>query len=194
MIKFIKYTIAGGVFLLLPVVVFILVLAKVFYFLRGIIHNSPLAEFAGPLARSVIAVFFILFLCFLGGLLMRTGRVRNFIKWLEDRILIYLPGYAFVKTLSSNQLQKGSGSDWKPASVFIDDNEVICFVIDESEHYCTLFLPSAPAPSSGTVCVREKEKVKYLDMNMTQAMLLIKQFGRGAAKEIEKLGLHESMK
>ena len=83
---------------------------------------------------------------------------------------------------------------WKPAAVFIDDNEVICFVIDESEHYCTIYLPSAPAPSSGTVCVREKDKVKYLDIDMAKAMILIKQFGRGAAQEIEKLGLYETTK
>jgi hypothetical protein len=36
--------------------------------------------------------------------------------------------------------------NWKPASIFVDDNEVLCFVIDETEDYCSIFLPSSPSP------------------------------------------------
>ena len=84
-------------------------------------------------------------------------------------------------------LTKEGTSKWKPASVFIDDNEVICFVIDESENYCTVYMPSAPSPSSGAVGARERSKVTYLPLTVNETFLMIRQFGKGAASQIEKL-------
>ena len=59
MIKLIKYTIAGGVLFLLPIVVLGLVVSKAFNFLSGIVRKSNIAEFAGPVARAVIVIFIL---------------------------------------------------------------------------------------------------------------------------------------
>ena len=185
-LKFVRFTIAGGVFFLLPMVVLGIVLSKAYGIVSSVIHQSAITSLAGPVARVIITILFLLFVCFLSGLLMRTKMAKHLVSWLEEKVLIFIPGYSFIKTLSSSKLDK-STEDWKPAAVFIDDNEVICFVIDESEHYCSIFLPSAPAPSSGSVCVREKDKVKYLPISMAEAFVLIKKFGKGAAQHIEKL-------
>lgn len=187
LLRFLRITIAGGILFLLPIVVLIIILKKVYSFLGGLIENSSIADYTGPISSTVITIIFLLLICFLAGLLMRTRTAQKLVEWLEDRVLVYIPGYTFIKTVSSSQVKKDASTEWKTASVFIDDNEVICFVIDESEHYCSIFLPSAPSPSSGTVCVREKDKVKYLPIKMAEAFLLIKQFGKGAAVHIEKL-------
>jgi uncharacterized membrane protein len=191
LMAFIRTTIVGGILVLIPIVVCIIILTKVFNFLQRlsdvIAKGLPFTNVAGVGISTLISIVLILIICFLAGAFMRTKFMQRIIVWVEDRVLVYIPGYAYIKARSSSVLE---GTDqWKPATVFIDDNEVICFVIDESENYFTIFMPSAPTPSSGTVCAREKTKVKFLSLTVAQTILLIKQFGKGAAEEIEKLGL-----
>jgi uncharacterized membrane protein len=128
---------------------------------------------------------------FFAGIIMRSGPLQKFTRWIEQKILVYIPGYAYVKARSDSVLKNEGVIPWKPATVVIDDNEVICFVIDESEHYCSIFMPSAPMPSTGVVCAREKSMVRYLPTSINATILMIKQFGKGAAAEIEKLNAAE---
>jgi uncharacterized membrane protein len=197
-IDFIKTTIVGGILVLIPIVVCIIILTKVFNFLQRfsdiIAKALPFTNVAGVGISTLISIVLILLICFLAGAFMGTKFMKRIIVWMEDRVLVYIPGYAYIKARSTSVLIKEGTDEWKPATVFIDDNEVICFVIDESENYFTIFLPSAPTPSSGTVCAREKTKVKFLSLTVAQTILLIKQFGKGAAKEIEKLDLIKTTK
>ena len=193
--SFIKTTIVGGLLVLIPVVVTIFILSKLFDFLQRfsniIAKMLPFTNVAGVGITTLISIILILIICFLAGLFLRTTFMQRVIGWLEDNILSYIPGYSYLKAVSTNALTKEGTANWKPATVFIDDNEVICFVIDESENYCTIFLPSAPAPSSGTVGARHKSNVRYLSLTVRETILLIKQFGKGAAKEIERLNASE---
>ena len=118
---------------------------------------------------------------------MRTKLAKRIIQWLEDRVLIYIPGYSYIRARTTDLFSKEKIENWKPASIFVDDNEVLCFVIDETEDYCSIFLPSAPTPSSGSVVVREKTKVTYLPINMSEAVSMIRQFGKGASGPIQKI-------
>jgi uncharacterized membrane protein len=197
-INFIKTTIAGGILVLIPVVVSVIILAKVFSFLQrfsdGIARRLSFASIGGVGISTMISIVLLLIICFLAGVVVRTKSARGIVGWLEDRVLVYIPGYAYLKAISANALTKEGTANWKPATVFIDDNEVICFVIDESENYCTVFLPSAPTPSSGMVGARHKSNIRYLSLTVRETILLIKQFGKGAAKEIERLNAAEIQK
>jgi uncharacterized membrane protein len=193
LVTYVKTTLIGGILVLIPVGVTIFILSKLFNFLERfsdiLAKHLPFTNVAGIGIKTLISIFLVLLICFLAGVFLRTRFMQRVITWLEDYILVYIPGYSYLKAVSSSALTKEGTATWRPATVFIDDNEVICFVIDESENYFTIFLPSAPTPSSGTVCAREKTKVKFLSLTVPQTILLIKQFGRGAAKEIEKLSL-----
>jgi len=194
-INFVKTTIVGGILVLIPVVVTIFVLSKVFNLLQGvsavIARRIPLSKIGGVGISTLISIILLLFICFLAGILVRTRSVQTIIGWFEDHVLVYIPGYAYLKAVSTNALTSEGTTNWKPATVFIDDNEIICFVIDESEDYCTVFMPSAPTPSSGTVGARHKSNVRYLSLTVRETILLIKQFGKGAAKEIQRLNAME---
>jgi len=135
---------------------------------------------------TLISIILLVIMCLAAGLFMRTSIAQRFVKWLEDKVLVYIPGYSYIKARSEDSLT-AAGTNWRPAFVFIDDNEVLCFVIDETENYCSIFLPSAPSPSSGTVCVREKKLVTFLPINMTEAVFIIRQFGKGGAAVIGKV-------
>ncbi|TMI86254.1 MAG: DUF502 domain-containing protein [Bacteroidetes bacterium] len=188
---FIKVTIAGGILFLIPLGVVVLILSKVFNFLQplsaALARRLPFSKIAGIGIATLISILFLFLICFVAGLFIKTKLIKGIIQWLEDHVLVYIPGYSTIKALTTNMLTKEGTSKWKPASVFIDDNEVICFVIDESENYCTVYMPSAPSPSSGAVGARERSKVTYLPLTVNETFLMIRQFGKGAASQIEKL-------
>jgi len=190
-VDFIRITIAGGLLFMLPVAAIILIVLKAV----GLLHrfSKPLAEklpfthVGGIAIVTIINLILLLLICFLAGLFMRTKFAQRIKKWLEDHVLVYIPGYSYLQAVSAEMLRNDETESWKPASIFVDDNEVICFVIDETENYCSVFLPSAPSPSSGSICVRKKSLITYLPITVVEAKLMIKQFGKGSAITIEKL-------
>jgi len=188
---YIRLTFSGGLLFMIPLVVLIIVISKAISLLHPI--SKPLAEklafrdLPGIGIATILSVLIILILCFIAGLFIKSRPAQRIKSKLEDNVLVYIPGYSYLRTISSQAITKESTDNWKPASVLVDDNEVICFVIDETDNYCSLFLPSAPSPSSGTICVREKSIVKFLPISRGETILMIKQFGKGGAALFEKL-------
>jgi uncharacterized membrane protein len=191
LIDFIKISIAAGILFLIPVMVIGLVLAKVIGFLynlsKPITAKLPFENVGGVGVNTIMSIILLLLACFLAGLFMRTELAKRVVQWLEDRVLIYIPGYSYIRARTTDLFSKEKTENWKPASIFVDDNEVLCFVIDETEDYCSIFLPSSPSPSSGSVVVREKTLVTYLPINMSEAVSMIRQFGKGASGPIQKV-------
>jgi uncharacterized membrane protein len=188
--NFVKVTIAGGILFLVPVGAIVFVMAKLFDFLRSlaspIVQKFHFTRILGVGPTTLISIVLLLLACFLAGIFMRTQLAKRIVKWLENRVLVYIPGYAYIQARSAEWFSDERTNNWKAATVFIDDNEVLCFVIDESDEFCSIFLPSAPMPSSGTVSVRAKNIVTYLPISVSEAVSMIRQFGKGAAEVIRK--------
>jgi len=189
--NFIRITIAGGILFLIPVGVIVFIMAKTIGFLyrlsKPITARLPFDNVGGVGVNTLMSIILLLLVCFLAGIFMRTKLAKMMIQWLEDRVLVYVPGYSYLRARSTDWFSKEKTNNWKPASIFVDDNEVICFVIDETEDYCSIFLPSAPTPSSGSICVRKKSNVTFLPINVSEAVSMIRQFGKGASLSIEKV-------
>jgi len=189
--SFIRITIAGGILFLIPVGAIVFIMAKTIGFLYGlskpITARLPFKNVAGVGVNTLLSIILLLLLCFLAGIFMRTRLARRIVQWLEDRVLVYVPGYSYIRARSKDWFSDEKTSTWKPASIFVDDNEVICFVTDETEDYYSLFLPSAPTPSSGSICVREKNKVTLLPLTVSETVSMIRQLGKGASSSIAKV-------
>ena len=190
-IGFFRATIAGGILFLIPVIVIAWVIGRAIGFLhdlaKPIADLIPLTRVAGVGVLTLISIILLLLICFLAGIFMRTRLAKALVKWLEERVLVYLPGYAYIHARSSEWFSDQSTSNWKPATVFIDDNEVLCFVTDETSDYCSIFVPDAPSPSSGNVSVRAKALVTLLPISVSEAVSMIRQFGKNAASLMQKV-------
>lgn len=188
--NYIKLTIVGGALLLIPLFVLVAVIVKAGSLVKRIVtpiaHRLPF-QIPGIAKETLLAILVLLLLCFLAGIFMHTGIAQRFKKLLEEDILVHIPGYSYLQALSTDKLTNSHSSTWKPATVQIDGNEVICFVIDETEHYCSIFFPSAPIPSSGTICAREKQDVRYLPISVSEAIAILRQLGKGSAAALEKI-------
>lgn len=188
--SYIKTTIVGGILLLIPLTVLLFVLEKAIRLVQHIV--APVAkdlpfDVPGIGVATLLTILVLLLLCFLAGIFMHTRVAQHFKTAIENNILVHVPGYSYLEALSTDKLSVDHQSGWKPAVTEIDGSEVICFVIDESAHYCSVFLPSAPTPSEGSVCVREKQDIRYLPINMSETITLLKSFGRGGAMILEKM-------
>ncbi|PWU00619.1 MAG: hypothetical protein C5B52_08580 [Bacteroidetes bacterium] len=189
LMKYIRATLAGGLLFLIPVTVCIFVVIKVFKILgsiaRPVADLFPSGRVAGIGLATVFTIFLFLLVCLIAGLFMRTALAKKIIRKLEDNVLVYIPGYSYIRALSSDSLGAAENSTWRPCTIFVDDNEVLCFVIDETENFYSVFMPSAPIPTSGSVCVRKKENVHFLSMSVREASFIIRQFGKGGAAVLE---------
>ena len=198
LVTYFKSTIIGGILFLIPLVVLIFILSKIYNFFHPysvfLAEKLPFTKIGGVSITPVFSLIFLVLVFFFAGIILRTKSMQKLTHWIEEKILVYIPGYSYIKARSENMLANDGAFQWKPATVVIDDNEVICFVIDETENYCSIFMPSAPMPSTGVVCAREKSMVRYLPTSLNKTILMIKQFGKGAAAEIEKLNAEEKLK
>lgn len=188
--NYIKLTIVGGALLLIPLFVLVAVILKAGSLVKRIV--TPIAhwlpfQIPGIAKETLLAILVLLFLCFLAGIFMHTAIAQRFKKILEEDILVHIPGYSYLQALSTDKLTNSHSSTWKPATVQIDGNEVICFVVDETEHYCSIFFPSAPTPSSGTVCARDKQDVRYLPISVSETFAILRQLGKGSAAALERI-------
>ena len=88
--RLIRVTIFGGVVFIVPVVLVVIILSKVFYFIRRLI-NPFIPEgstIGGGLGlHTLLAILILLAICFAAGLLARTKAARSFVNWIEKNIL-----------------------------------------------------------------------------------------------------------
>ena len=188
---FLRITIAGGILFLIPVGAIIFIMAKTVSFLynlsKPITARLPFKNVAGVGVNTLMSIVLLLLVCFLAGIFMRTRLAKKIVRWLEDRVLVYVPGYSYIRARSTDWFSEEKTQSWKPATIFVDDNEVICFVIEETEDYCSIFLPSAPTPSSGSICVRERKNITFLPITVSEAVSMIRQLGKGASSSVWKV-------
>ena len=106
LVRFIKTTIKGGIWFLIPLVVLMVVLDKAHQISSKIVtpiaHLIPVDSILGLSVPRVLAVVAIVLFCFLAGLLAKTRTARKSIDWLEATLLSNLPGYEFMRSIGAN--------------------------------------------------------------------------------------------
>jgi uncharacterized membrane protein len=157
MLRLIRTTIVGGIIFLIPIAILIAVIAKGLQ-ATGVIARPVAAVFpvyiGGIAVAQVLAIVFLLLICFMAGLLARLALARKAVDALETNVLSRLPAYALLKTKTQSML---SPEDIEGMSVVVmrfDDSWQIGFEIERVEGgKVALFLPGSPDPWSGSVCI-----------------------------------------
>src|SRR5262245_27295675 len=125
LLHYLRLTISGGLLFLIPLVVLIVVISKALSLLNPI--SKPLADkltfenFSVIGIATSLSVLFLLLICFIAGLLIRSRSAQRMKNKLEDNFLVYIPGYSYLRTISTQLLTKESTNSWKPASILVDD-------------------------------------------------------------------------
>ena len=180
---FVTSTLVGGVLIVLPLYLAILLLLKsiqaVSKLLQPILAWLPLPTGSSP----VVALLIFLLVCFLVGAAVRTTLGRGLRERFERRVLERLPGYALIRSLTRRLAGDGDESAWEPAMIEIEDGLVPGFVIEKhGDGRFTVFVPSVPTPFAGAVYVLEAQRVHPVDVPLTAALKTVSRWGSGSAE------------
>lgn len=184
-ISFVKTTLVGGFFLVIPIVLFALIIDKILEILRKLVSPItdliPVETIAGITVSRIIALLTLLLLCFIAGLLAKTKKADDLKKWIEDKVLSKIPGYTLLKGMTESAV--GMESEDLKDVVLVDIEEVwqIGFLMDEiDDELSSVYIPGAPNPMSGDVFLIKKERLKKLDLPGISAMKIYKKLGLDA--------------
>ena len=178
--EFATSTIIGGVFVVVPVYLAIVLLLKGMQSVAGLVRPiAALLPDSIP-AESVLSLVLLLVFCFVVGMAVRTRTGRAVRERLEVVFFERLPGYGLLRSLTQRLAGDRDETAWKPALVSIEDALVPAFVIEEfDDGRFTVFVPSIPTPLAGAVYVLDRERVHLVDVPFTQAVRTISRWGSG---------------
>ncbi len=193
-VGFIKATVIGGIFFLIPLAIVSLMVGKLVGVMRGVASSlSPLLAVhtpVGTIVLNLLTLLVILGLCFLAGLAAQGVMAKKMVGKLDATLLAVIPGYAFVKGFADNMRRSDEMSEsFVPVAVHFDDYSQLAFEIEREPNpngKVALYLPSAPNPWSGTVVYVTNDRVKRLPMSLNEALKNIRMLGKGSSVILER--------
>lgn len=192
---FLKTTLMGGLLVLLPLWLLALLIAKALGLIKSV--AAPIvAQLPAQLHHpTLIAVLLLLAVCFLTGLVMRTAIGQRGAGAIESHFLNRIPGYTSIKGLTNRFAGQSGEKAFAVCLADIDDTWVPAFVVEETDdEYCTIFVPSTPTPASGDIHIILKERIRILDVPLTQALGCVTRYGAGSGKLIKAMRDSEQRK
>lgn len=190
--KFFKKTILNGILLLIPITITGYLLYKVIGVLKLIarpISSRVSYDFFGiDIVSNLIIILLFILVCFVTGLIASKKRVSKFVFYLENNLLIKIPGYIFFKGISDGILSsKKSTENFEPVLVEFDDNAQLGFKIESLKSgEIVVYVPGSPVPWSGSIIYVAQERVRLLDTSVTKALKHMQHLGRGSEDIVYK--------
>jgi uncharacterized membrane protein len=166
--EFTKTTLIGGVLVLIPVYLSVLLLLKALGAIVALVApiTGGLPE-ALPL-REVIAMLLLVAACFACGVLVRTGPGLRAKNAFERAILEKIPGYALIRGLAGKIAGKENEHTFTVVLAEIEDALVPAFLVEDcDEENCAIFVPSVPTPAAGAIYIIPKSRVHLVDVPFT---------------------------
>ena len=184
-VKNLKRALLDGALVVLPIGAIVLLVLGIVRRLRQ--ATDPLA---GQLLHPVIvAVVALVLLCLVIGLLVRSafgGWVR---RALESLLFEKIPGYRLAKAFAGDGPTAASDRPMRPALVSIEDGLCPALVMDEfADGRLLIFVPSSPAPMSGTIYIFAPDRVTLLDVPLLPFMKTLSSWGLGLREMVESAG------
>ncbi|MCP5420137.1 MAG: DUF502 domain-containing protein [Gammaproteobacteria bacterium] len=179
--EFTKTTLIGGVLVIFPIWLTTLLLVKtlagVAKFISPVTSQIPAAVHF----RHVIALLLIIIVCFLAGLIVRTGPGSRAKNVLERKLLGRIPGYDLIRGLTARLTGRQEDETFAVALVELEEALVPAFIVEEHDDGAfTVFVPSVPTPAAGSIYILPRERVHRVDVPFTKGASVISRWGAGA--------------
>ena len=182
-VNFLKLTLIGGLLIVLPIWITLLLLLKGVKAAIGML--LPIAKM---LPRTIVhekitALILLLVICFLVGLLVRLEPIQRVREWLAQHIFERLPGFGLMRAMARQLAGEKGEQAFQPALVEIEEALVPAFIIEKHpDGQFTVFISSSPTPMAGAIYILQPERVHPVDVPLRKAMVCITKWGTGAAE------------
>lgn len=179
----------SGALVLLPLLVFFVLLEKVWKFFQTygekFAHFLRLDHVLGKYATDIAGGLILLVIIYFSGFLMRLSLLKRFTEWVDNKLMIFLPGYEKNKKEAEEKINHRNkkpiistdlpvllknGEYWQPAHL-----------IEEDEHgNIVVFVPNAPSKEQGQILIVKETDIKKLSETTLGSLdTAIKSFGKG---------------
>jgi len=189
--EFLKTTISGGLFVLLPIMLFVLMLGEILELVVGL--ATPIADLfpKGTFDQAkfpvLIALVLIVGVSFLIGVAMHSSSGRRFGIWIERNTFGRLPLYNALKRILTGFIKTDGQAAFKPALLKSSDGDDFAYVVEDiGDGKSAILLPWAPTPFAGTVKIVERARVELLDTDLGELTKVLSLWGAGAGELIGK--------
>lgn len=190
----IKRILNGVILFLLPVMLLFFILGKAISLVQKLIlpikNYLPAERVLGVGLLTLISLVLILFLCYLAGMLIEQKKVKWLITKIEDKILVFIPGYSMLKA-QTNEIVSEAADHWQPILIGEDGDWKMGVLVDQQpDGLCMIFFPEPPDAKSGEMKLVHESKLKKLNMPVSKMIRIIRKYGRSEGafySEDEKL-------
>jgi len=187
--EFLSKTISGGLFILLPILVFVMLLIEIFNLLVAL--ATPIAElfpkgtFDQAQSPVLLALLLLVTASFLVGIALRSSAGRRFWIWVEGNTIGRLPLYNALKSIFNGFTGKEGQASFKPALLESSDgDELVYLVEDHGNGRATIMSPWSPTPFAGSIKIVDRDRVELLDTNLSDFTMVLSHWGVGTRKLI----------
>jgi len=178
---FLANTLIGGVLVVLPIYLALLVLLKGMQSVAALVRPFATILPEWLPAEKILSLALVLLVCFAIGAAVRTRGGKALRERVESSLFERLPGYALFRSLTQRLAGEGEENVWKAALVELEDALVPAFIIEElDDGRFTVFVPSVPTPLAGAVYILSRERVHPLNVPFTQAIQSVSRWGSGS--------------
>ena len=180
-LMFVAKAVLGGLLIVVPIYLAILLLLKGMKSVVGLVRPFALLLPDWLPAEKTLSLLLVLMLCFLIGIAVRTRAGRMVRERIERTFFERIPGYALFRSLTQQVAGDNRQNVWKPALVEIEEALVPAFIIEEFEDgRYTVFVPSIPTPLAGAVYILDRKRVHPLSVPFTEALKTVSKWGSGS--------------
>ncbi|WP_022947371.1 DUF502 domain-containing protein [Methylohalobius crimeensis] len=186
--KFLRRTIVGGLFVVLPVTAILILLKRAFVSI-----HTALEPFAERLPFEALfpglwAVTALVAMSFVAGLILQFGPVRRIKTRVSDSLAERFPFYRFLRGFGENLAQKTGNQPIKAAFAEIEDALVPAFVVEELEDgRYVVFVPSVPNPVQGAIYILVRERVHLIDVGLGRVATCVSHWGVGSEELVKAM-------
>lgn len=177
----------SGALVLLPLLVFFVLLEKVWKFFQN--YGEKFADLLGlehvlgKYATDIAGGIILLTLIYLSGFLMRLALLRRFTNWIDEKLMIFLPGYEKSKKEAEEKLKSRHKKPSSDLPILLKNGEYWqpAHLIEEDENgNAVVFVPTAPSKDQGQIfLVPLKQIIKLQETKLSNLDSAIKSFGKG---------------
>ena len=190
--RFLRTTILGGALFLMPIVVLAYLLSKAFDFarrgLKPVEKMIPDQLVSGTTMEAIMAIGLIVLLCFLAGLFGRTLTAQKITSELESAVLSKVPAYDYLKQAGSSMMGLGEIADHPVVLAQLGGAWRLGVQTDIAEGgLAVVFVPNSPNTFSGSVFFVASDKVRRLDVPLSEALRCLRRCGEGGASLLGNL-------
>jgi len=188
---FIKTSVLGGLAVILPAILLVLIFRWLFNWVTDIIQpltNLMIAKSQyQEIVADILVIAIILTICFVVGVVVRTKAGQFIQNNLESRILKMAPGYPTIKTIVMQFIGKKQSPFSSVALVrpFENNTLLTAFITDaHQDGGYTVFVPTGPNPTSGFIFHLRRELVHPIKIPVEEALKSVISCGAGSANLI----------